>query len=175
MRLRATLYIVVGLVLVLIAGIVDARLGWRIDIAWLFIVAAAFAYPPEVACVAGVVYGVTLDALSGNGALVYTLSYGGFGTALMMIRKGFYLRGLLAGWILAVIGAELLWVFLAMYAQAIALLGGPTRPPGWFSPFLLSVLIGYPFAHVLARKMLFPPTEASLTGTYGVQTRVTKG
>jgi hypothetical protein len=174
MRLRAALYIILGLALVIIIEIANTRLGWRIDIAWLFIAAAAFAYPPEIAAMAGVVYGVALDALSGNGALVYTLSYGGFGTALVMVRKGLYLRGFLAGWILAVFGAEALWLFLGMCARAIALMGGPARPPGWLSPFVVSVAVGYPVIYCVARLILAPPTEASMTGAYGVETRVTR-
>lgn len=172
--LRAIIYLVAGLVLVIVSEIVDARLGWSLDLAWLLIAAAAFAWPVEVAPLAGILFGLILDSLSGTGTLIYALSYGGFGLIMLLVRRAFYLGGIIPGWIMAVVGAELLWLFMGVFSQGIILLGGAARSPGWLSPFLLSTAVLYPLAYWVATRLLRHPVEAPRKTWYASPTRVLK-
>lgn len=164
MRFGPIIYVVLGLVLSVLGGMFFTRFGWPMDIAWILIAASAFVFAPEVTLAAGLVFGLTLDGLTGTGSLVYTLSYTGFGAIIAYGRRPFFLEGLLPGWIAALIGAEVLWLFIGGYARAINMLGGHASVPGWQSPFLLSVLIGYPFAFWLAKRFLPRGTESRSHG-----------
>jgi hypothetical protein len=157
---RVTVFLAVGLLLVILFDIAGTRLGLLVDIPWMLIVAAAFAWPVETAPIAGLLFGLVLDGLSGGGALVYTFSYGGFGLIALLVRRAFFLGGLVPAWIMAVVGAELLWLFFGLFSQAIIMVGGAARNPGWLSPFLLSTLILYPLVHVAAGWLLRKPGEA---------------
>jgi hypothetical protein len=157
--IRSIISLVVGLILVMLFDIASARLGWRVDFAWLLVVATAFAWPVEIAPLAGVLFGLTRDGLSGDTALIYTISYGGFGVIVLLIRRGFFLRGFISGWIVAIIGTELLWLFIDLFSQAINLLGGASRTPGWLSPFIVSTLILYPLVYLSATLVFHSPAE----------------
>ncbi len=171
MVIRSIIYLAIGLGLVVLACIANAKLGWSVDIAWLLVAAAAFAHPAELAPIAGLTFGLVLDGLSGSMG-VYTISYAGLGAVLMATRKVFYLEGLVPGWLLALVGAEALWLFFGAFARAINVLGGATRTPGFFSPFLLSVLIGYPVVHAVTRWVLPRPKEVRRIAHYGTTTRI---
>jgi hypothetical protein len=157
--IRSIIYLCVGLILVMLFDITDARLGWHIDMAWLLLVAAAFGLPVELAPLGGILFGLTRDGLSGDVSLIYTVSYGGFGLIVLLIRRGFFLRGFFPSWIIAVVGAEVLWLFMGFFSQAMLLLGVATRTPGWLSPFLLSTLIIYPVVYLAAMQLLRNPAE----------------
>ncbi len=161
MRFGHIIYVFLGLVLTVLGGVAYTRLGWPMDVGWIMIAAGAFVFAPEVILLQGLLYGLTLDGLTGGGSLMYTFAYTGFGAGLAYGRRPFFLRGLIPGWLLALVGAELLWLFLGGYCRAIVLFGGAVRPPGWLSPFLISVLIGYPFAYGLARLLLPRRSEPS--------------
>ena len=157
--LRSIVFLGVGLVLVIFFDIAGVRLAWHIDLAWLLVVAAAFAWPDDVAPLAGVLFGLTRDGLSGDSALMYAISYGGFGLIVLLIRRAFFLRGFFSSWIVAVAGAELLWLFIGAFSQALILLGSATRTPGWFSPFLPAAFFLYPPIYLLTIRFLRPPIE----------------
>ena len=172
--LRAIIYLVVGLLFVIASEIADVRLGWPLDLAWLLIAAAAFAWPVEVAPLAGILFGLILDSLSGTGTLIYAVSYGGFGLIILLVRRAFYLGGFIPGWIVAIVGAELLWLFMGVFSQGIILVGGAARSPGWLSPFLLSTAILYPLFYFAATRFLRHPVEAPRKTWYASPTRVLK-
>ncbi len=171
MLVRSVIYLSVGLVLVVLASILNTRLGWNVDAAWLLVIAAAFAYPSEVAPIAGFACGIILDALTGTVGF-YTISYGGFGAIVMLLRRTFYLDGLLPAWIIALVGAEALWLFLGVFARAVTLLGGSARIPPPLSPFLASTLIVFPFAYLFAKLLLRKPEEPGRVRSYGATTRI---
>jgi len=171
MIIRATSWLAIGVILVVLSGIAGTRLDWSIDFAWLFVAALAFCNPPELAPIAGLIFGLILDGLTGTLGF-YTISYGGFGVVLLVLRRAFYLNGFVPGWILAVAGAELLWLFLILLSHAISMLGGSPRVVGYVSPFLLATLIGYPLVYWVSAKLLAVPVEPGRRDNYGITTRV---
>jgi hypothetical protein len=171
MLIRWFTYLAVGIFLVVLADIISARLGIRVDIAWLLVASAAFLYPAELAPIAGLTFGIVLDSLSGSIG-VYSISYLGFGTIVVLFRKAFFLGGFIPAWILAVVGAEFLWLFFGAYARAIVLLGGAAQVPGFISPYLLSTLIGFPLVYWLSRFVLIRPVDKSRRAFYGATTRI---
>jgi len=148
---RIFVYGLVGLVFTILAHVFALRFGLNIDFAWVVIAVSVFCLPEYVAPVLGMVFGLVLDGLSGSGCLIYTVSYGCLGWFTVAVKRAFYLKGFIAGWILAVIGAELLWLFIAFYSQVVALLGGTIRPPTLVSPFLLSTLVLFPGIYILTK------------------------
>jgi hypothetical protein len=157
--IRVLIYLASGVLLMLLNEITNTRLGWSMDIAWLIIVSAAFAWPSEMGPISGMLFGLTLDGLSGAGSLVYTITYGGMGLLVLLIRKAFYLKGFVASWIVAVLGAEILWLLLGVFSQANVLLGGNARFPGWFSPFIFSSVFIYPVVYLGVTRLLRQPVE----------------
>jgi cell shape-determining protein MreD len=160
------------LILVVLMEIADTRLGWPIDLAWLLVCASAFAWPVGVAPIAGLLFGLTLDGLSGSGVLIYAVSYGGFGLIILLMRKAFFLKGFIPGWIIAIAGAELLWLFMWVFALGIHLLGGASRSPGWLSPSLLSTAILYPVVYLGASRLLSRPAEPARKTYYSEPSKV---
>jgi len=171
MLVRSTIYLVIGLVAALLAGMANTKLGWSIDLVWLIVVASCFSKGGELGPIAAVIYGLILDGLSGSGG-VYTVSYAGFGTLILLTRRVFYLEGLIPAWILAMIGAEAIWLFFGAVARAILILGGAAGPPGYISPFLLSTLIGFPFVHWITAWILGASKEIVRSRYYGSTTRI---
>ena len=171
MLIRWITYLAVGVVLVVLSDILATRLGVPIDIAWLLVASAAFLYHAELAPIAGLTFGIVLDGLSGSVG-VYSVSYLGFGTIVVLFRKAFFLGGFIPAWILAIVGAELLWLFFGAYARAIILLGGAAQIPGFISPYLLSTLIGFPLVYWLSRFILVKPVDKSRRTFYGATTRI---
>ncbi len=171
MFIRASLYVGIGLMLVVLTGIINTKLGWSIDLAWIIIVALAFAYPAELAPIAGLVFGLVLDGLTGSMGF-YTISYSVFGVIFALIRRVFFLEGLVPAWILAVIGAEALWLFFGLFSRALLLIGVAIKFPGLLSPFLLATLIGFPFVYWITKKMLPKPDEMLKGHHFGATTRI---
>jgi hypothetical protein len=171
MFVRSTIYLIIGLVAALLAGMANTRLGWSIDLVWLIVVASCFSGVGELGPIAAVICGLMLDGLSGSGG-VYTVSYAGFGTLILLIRRVFYLEGLIPAWILALIGAEILWLFFVAVARAILILGGAASPPAYISPFLLSTLIGFPFVYWITAWVLGISKETARSRHYGATTRI---
>jgi len=171
MLVRSVIFTGAGLLLVVLSAIANTRLGWSIDMAWLLVASAAFAWPPEVSPLAGIVFGLVLDALSGTFG-IYTLAYGGFGAVLLFLRKMFYLENFMAAWVISLAGCELLWLFLRMVAGAINKLGGAAKVPGIVSPFLIGVLIGFPVLLYFTRRLLKAPVDKGRRRHYGATTRV---
>jgi len=159
MRFGPLIYAILALVFTTLSGVIGARFGWRIDAAWVMISAAAFVLNPELTLLLGIVLGLMLDGLSGNGFYIYTISYGGFSALLAYGRRPFYIEGFFPGWIIALIGAQILWLFMGGFARLIVLIEGAARISGWISPFLLSVLIGYPVAYRIALMLKASPGD----------------
>jgi len=172
MILRSAIYIAAGILIVVLVGIVNTRFDTHIDPAWVLVVAAAFAYPAEIAPISGMVFGMVLDSMTGTFGL-YTITYGGFGALLMILRRVFYLNGFMVAWIVSLLGAELLWLFFGLFARAINMLGGHANVPGLISPFLLyTILIGFPLAYFFAQSVLRRSEDKEGGFHYGTTTRV---
>ncbi|HEX9746074.1 MAG TPA: hypothetical protein VGB30_11675 [bacterium] len=166
MKIRWIVYVLVGLLVVVYGDMLNQSMDTHFDYAWLIIAAAAFAFPPEIAGFAGLLFGLTLDGISGGGTMVYTISYGGIGALLVIIRKTFFFEGIIAGWLSAIVGAEVLWLFIVLLSKAVRLLGVAVAQPGLISPFLLSIIIGYPFVHLLTQWVLPKPSEGIKRSRY---------
>jgi len=172
MILRSAIYISTGILIIVLVGIINTRYGLSIDPAWVLITAAAFAYPAEIAPISGLLFGLVLDALSGTFGF-YTISYGGFGALLMLLRRVFYLRGFFVAWVICLIGAELLWLFFGVFVRAVNMLGGSATVPGLVSPFILwTVPIGFPIAWLFAQKVLKRSDEKDGGYHYGATVRI---
>jgi rod shape-determining protein MreD len=160
MFIRWITYIVVGLILVLLNLIANTRFGWSIDLAWILVAAAAFAWPVEVAPIAALTFGLVIDGLSGSSGF-YTVSYLAMAMLLVFARRIFFLEGFFPAWIAAVLGAEILWLFFWIFARGIQMIGGGARPGGLISPFILSTVLIFPFVFLIARAVLRNPPEKS--------------
>lgn len=170
MFIRWVTYIIVGLVLVILSLIANTRFGWSIDLAWILIVAAAFAWPVEVAPLAALIFGLVIDGLSGSSGF-YTVSYLAMALLILLARKVFFINGFIPAWIIAVVGVEILWLFFWIFARGIQLIGGSVRPSGLVSPFILSTLLLFPFIFIAARSVLKKPPEKSRSGHFGMAKR----
>jgi len=157
--------------IVAVGGLFNTSLDWGVDFAWLLIAASAFAYPAEIGALAGVLFGLMLDGMSGGGTLIYTLSYGSMGSAIVILRKTFYLEGLVMGWVAAILGSEILWLFFRLLTKVLILFGYPVRMVGWISPFLLSIVIGYPVVWYLTSMILRKPVEAQRGSGFSLSSR----
>ncbi|MFH1676868.1 MAG: hypothetical protein ABIC40_07570 [bacterium] len=175
MLIRGFIFIVVGLLAILIGDVADVRLGWSLDLAWILIAASAFAYPPEIAPIAGIIFGLTLDSMSGNGSLIYTVSYGGFAAILIGARRVFFMKSFLTYWIASIVGGEALWLFMGMYVRAINLMGGTARVPGWVSPYLPEIVVGFPIAYFLVGLILREPKGSGKEGRLYAARKVIRG
>ncbi len=171
MLVRSVTYLLASLVLVVLVSIANTRLGWSVDFAWMVIVALAFARPPELGPIAGLTFGLILDGLTGSLGF-YTISYGGFGAMLMLLRRGFYFEGFLPAWVMAVIGCEVFWLFLVLFSRALNLIGGATRSVGLLSPFLITTLVFFPFIYWITKRILPSKSEKSGAYHYGTTRRV---
>ncbi len=158
MLIRWITYIAAGLILVVITGIGNTRFGWSIDFAWILVALAVFARPSGMAPVAGLIFGLVIDRLSGTTGF-YAVSYMAIAVLMIFIRRVFYLDDFLAAWIVAVAGAEILWLFFWIFAKGIQLIGGAARSSGILSPFIISTIILFPLVYLLARAVLFEPSE----------------
>lgn len=171
---RVLFFLMFGALLVGSNGIFRIRYGLEIDFAWLLVVASAFACPLELAPYAGILFGLILDGLTGSSFLIYTISYGGFGILVSIIKRAFFLKGFIPGWIVAVVGSELLWLFMLLYGNAILFLGGSARPLGWLSPFLMSSFLFYPLCMLIANWILKQPADTSHEGYFSGTSRASR-
>jgi hypothetical protein len=169
--IRTVVFLAFGLLLVVLCEILNARLGWSIDLAWVLVVSAAFLWPSEAAPIGGLLFGLVLDGLTGAGSLVYAVSYGGMGLLILLVRRAFYLKGFVASWITALVGAEFLWLLIGLFSQANVLLGGAARFSGWFSPFAISSAVLYPIIYFGASRLLRQPSEPPRTTYYVTSSR----
>lgn len=170
MFIRWITYVVVGLVLVLLSLIANTRFEWSIDLAWVLVVAAAFAWPVEIAPIAAIIFGLTMDGLSGSSGF-YMVSYLAMAILIVLAKRVFYLEGFFPAWITAVVGAEILWLFFWISARGIQLIGGGVRQSGLVSPFILSTLLIFPFAFIIVRAVLIRPPEKSRSRHFGTAKR----
>lgn len=170
MLIRWITYIAVGLILVVTTEMANTRFGWSIDIAWILVAAAVFARPAGMAPVAGLIFGLVIDGLSGSTGF-YAVSYMAIAVLMLFIRRVAYLDNFLAAWIVAVAGVEILWLFFWIFARGIQLIGGAARSSGILSPFIFSTIILFPVIYLLARAVLLEPSEKPGASHFGSAVR----
>jgi len=171
MLIRSIIYLITTLFLVVLVSIANTRLGWSVDLAWMIVVALVFAYPPELAPIAGLTFGLILDGLTGSIGF-YTIAYGGFGAFLMFLKRVFYLDGFIPAWIVAVVGCEVFWLVIVLFSRAVNMIGGATRSVGLLSPFILTTLILFPVVFWITNRILSRQSESRRGYHYGTTRRI---